>query len=101
MPAEVSDEITLFASAPRAQSGPVASMTCFSRAVGGPYRVGVPHTIASAHSGSSWAASGRCRVSDAWVDHSSFEAIASAGGNSATCRSRTSAPAGSAPATIA
>jgi hypothetical protein len=75
-------------------------MNCLSCEETLPKRVGLPMITASAQSTSSGVASAMSAVAATFAAHCSFEAMASCGASSVTRRSRTSAPAFSAPAAI-
>lgn len=97
----VKAEYTLSAGLPPNHRGPVVSMNCRSWAAGLPKRAGVPNSTASAHSRSPCPASATSAVSRRCRAQAGWASITSGGAVPAALRSRTCAPAFSAPSTAA
>jgi hypothetical protein len=101
VPLEVKAEYTLSASLPSRHSGPKLSMNARSWLVGPPNRVGVPNSTTSAQSTSSRLGRAMSAVSWTCWFQAGIALITSGAAVSATFRSRTSAPAFSAPSAAA
>jgi hypothetical protein len=101
VPLAVNAEYTLSASLPSRHRAPVVSMYALSWLDGLPNRVGVPNSTASAHRRSSRVASTTSAVSSTCWLQAGLVLIAAGGASSTTLRSRTSAPAFSAPSAMA
>ena len=97
----VKAEYTLSASLPSNHRAPVVSMNVRSAAAGLPKRAGVPNSTASAQARSSRPASATSAVFRRCSAHAGLALIAAGGAISATLRSRTLAPAFSAPSAAA